>query len=249
MRYALDVSYLGTNYHGWQIQPNSVSVQEVLQKSISTVLREEIAVVASGRTDTGVHGKQQVVHFDSEQGIALKLISKVNSLLPKDIVINAFAVVKEDFHARFHAEKRSYIYKMLQRKNPFYDGQAYYMRQKFDMKAMNEGCQYLLGQQSFQSFSKVRTEVHTFNCELFRAEWVKNGDVYEFHVTANRFLRGMVRALVGSLLEVGFGNEKPSWIKEVLEQKDRTAAGRNVPPEGLFLSEISYDRVICWQEI
>lgn len=249
MRYALDVSYLGTNYHGWQIQPNSVTVQEVLQKALFTVLREEVSVVASGRTDTGVHGKQQVLHFDSERLFLAKEIGRVNKLLPSDVSINAFALVEDDFHARFDAVKRSYIYKINTKKNPFSLGQSYYFRQPFDISLMNEACPFLLGKKSFEAFSKVRTEVHTFDCELYRAEWVMNDGVYEFHVSANRFLRGMVRALVGTLLEVGFGNQEPAWIKEVLKSKDRGTAGRNVLPEGLFLSEVIYEKPIHWEEL
>ena len=249
MRYALDVSYLGTNYHGWQIQPNSVTVQEVLQEAMFTVLRETINVVASGRTDTGVHGLQQIVHFDSEVEYDVQKIGKVNKILPKDISINAFAIVEDDFHARFDAVQRSYIYKINTYKNPFSLGQSYYFRQPFNMDLMNKACVHLLGKKSFEAFSKVRTEVYTFDCELFRAEWVKNGKVYEFHVTANRFLRGMVRALVGTLLEVGFENQEPTWIKEVLASKDRGVAGRNVLPEGLFLSEVLYDKTINWEVI
>lgn len=249
MRYVLDIAYLGTNYHGWQIQPNSKTVQEILQNALSTVLREKIDVVASGRTDTGVHSSQQIVHFDYEKELEAKLLSKVNKLLPYDVSINAFAEVEADFHARFDASKRAYVYTIRTTKNPFFNGQSYFFRNDVSIEKMNEACGFLLGKHDFESFSKVRTEVNTFLCEIFEIYFVQKKDRIEFHVCANRFLRGMVRALVGTMLEVGLERQSPSWVKDVLEKKDRCLAGRNVPPEGLFLCSVQYDKPINWQKI
>lgn len=249
MRYALDLSYLGTNYHGWQIQPNSKSVQETLQNALSTVLRTTIEVVASGRTDTGVHASQQVVHFDYENELTVQLLNKVNKLLPFDVSINRFAEVDSEFHARFDASMRSYIYKIHQRKNPYVNGQSYYFRPQVDLEKLNKACSYLVGRQDFESFSKVRTEVNNFNCDMSEAYFIQKEDGLEFHVTANRFLRGMVRALVGTLLEVGIGKKEPEWIKDILVSKDRCEAGRNVAPEGLFLCKVEYTKAFNWVEV
>jgi tRNA pseudouridine38-40 synthase len=250
MRYAIDLSYLGTNYHGWQKQPNAKSVQECIETAFFTVLRSTIDLVASGRTDAGVHAYQQLAHFDFDSVISPAQFSKVNKFLNKDIALHQFSLVHDDFHARFDAISRSYIYHIHQTKNPFVDGKSYFFRQGLDLEKMNLEAKYLLGKQDFESFSKVKTEVNNFFCDINEAYFVqKTADTIEFHVSANRFLRGMVRALVGTLLEVGLGNEEPTWIKKVIEKKDRSAAGRNVGAEGLFLSKIKYKDSFNWQKI
>ena len=250
MRYALNVSYLGTNYHGWQKQPNAISVQEELENVFSTIFRRKIITMGSGRTDTGVHASEQVLHLDTNEiELNKNSIGKVNRLLPKDISINGFAEMKEDFHARFDAVKRSYIYKIATKKSPFNQGQAYRVNYPLDIDRMNEACQFLLGKHDFCSFSKVHTEVNNFMCEVLRAEWKEEKDEIHFHVSANRFLRGMVRALVGTLLEIGRGKKEPFWIKDVLSKKDRSAAGRNVPAEGLFLCEVQYEPSLNWIKV
>jgi tRNA pseudouridine38-40 synthase len=249
MRYAIDLSYLGTNYHGWQSQPNAISVQETIENALSTILRNKIEIVGSGRTDAGVHASKQVLHFDFEETVSEELISKVNRFLPYDISLNYFAIVQEDFHARFDPTSRAYNYYIHQNKNPFLNGQSFYFRQEIDLEKMNEACAYLLGKQDFESFSKVKTDVSTFFCEIFEAKFIQEDSQIVFYVKANRFLRGMVRALVGTLLEVGLGNQNPEWIKNVIESKNRNAAGRNVAPEGLFLCEVNYDKQIDWKKI
>lgn len=249
MRYAIRLCYLGSNYCGWQKQPNAKTVQESIEMAFSTVLRLPIDLVASGRTDAGVHASMQVAHFDFEGELSVSLFSKVNRLLSFDIALKEFAKVSDDFHARFNATKRAYIYKIHQTKNPYINGQSYYFRNDIDLEKMNLAANYLLGKQDFESFSKVKTDVNTFFCEIFEAKFVKNKDQIEFHICANRFLRGMVRAVVGSLLQVGIGKEKPEWLQEVIVKKDRSAAGRNVAPEGLFLCDIVYTEKINWQKI
>lgn len=249
MRYALHLSYLGTSYAGWQKQPNALTVQEVLEKAISTVKREDVTVLASGRTDAGVHAATQIVHLDTDVEITQKEFSKINRLLPEDISLNRTALVDEDFHARFTATYRSYIYTISVRKTPFNAGQAYFFSYPLDLKLLNEASSYLLGKQNFKSFSKVKTVVNNFNCEITQAEWKLHGTQLCFYVSANRFLRGMVRALVGTLLEVGQERQTPEWIKEVIEAEDRSAAGRNVPPEGLSLTEVAYPLEFNWIEI
>ncbi len=249
MRYAIDLCYLGTKYHGWQIQPNSVTVQETLEHALSLVLRQNISVTASGRTDAGVHASQQIIHFDSIHQVTNKEISKVNRVLPIDISILHFAEVADDFHARFDATERAYVYHIHQHKNPYVIGQSYFFPKTLDINIMNQACSYLVGNQDFESFSKVKTVVNTFECHIKSAYFSVEGSRIEFHVTANRFLRGMVRALVGTLLEVGLGNKPPVWIKEIIVQKDRCKAGRNVLPDGLFLCSVKYGNDIDWQKI
>lgn len=241
MRYFIDISYDGTNYHGWQIQNNAKTVQGVLNEALSTILRAEISTIGSGRTDTGVHAMMQMVHFDYDAEIdSNQLIAKLNSLLPQDISVNEIKKVKEDVSARFEATSRAYIYKIHQRKNPFRQGLSYHFHQPLDLDQMNACCEQIKNWTDFEAMSKVKTEVNNFNCEIFSAFWEKQNDEILFHVSANRFLRGMVRALVGTLLEVGQGRMTIEEFKEVLESRDRKKAGRSVPAHGLYLRDIIY---------
>ena len=249
MRYALKVSYLGTAYHGWQKQPNAKTVQETLEQSLSIILQDKIEVLASGRTDTGVHSSDQVVHFDTEKEVTQKNLYKVNKHLPVDIAIQKYACTDEEFHARFSAGKRSYIYTIDTKKNPFSGGQSYQFSSALNIEKLNTASSYLVGRQDFRSFSKVKTEVSNFYCEITHAEWKLHGTQLCFYISANRFLRGMVRALVGTLLEVGLEKQSPEWIKEVIESQDRSVAGRNVPPEGLSLCKVEYPDHLNWLEI
>lgn len=243
MRYFLYLSYNGTRYHGWQKQPKSISVQEVLEEKLSIVLRKPIELVGSGRTDSGVHAKLQVAHFNFDEALNLNdCIYKFNKILPPDIAIHNLVKVKEEAHARFDALSRSYEYYIDLLKNPFRTGLSYHYTNTLDVAAMNEAAKHLLGKQDFESFSKVKTDVHTFNCDIFEARWEKDNDQLIFYVSANRFLRGMVRALVGTLLDVGTGKISSADFKQIIAAKDRTKAGRAVPPHGLYLTDIIYPK-------
>ncbi|WP_420582485.1 tRNA pseudouridine(38-40) synthase TruA [Reichenbachiella sp.] len=245
MRYFIDISYDGTNYHGWQIQNNAKTVQGVLNEALSTILRADISTIGSGRTDTGVHAMMQMVHFDYENEFDENLlVAKLNSLLPTDISANSIQKVKEDVSARFEASSRAYIYKIHQHKSPFKQGQSYHFHQPLDLEAMNACCELVKKWKDFEAMSKVKTEVNNFNCEIFSAYWEKQNDEIHFHVSANRFLRGMVRALVGTMLDVGQGRMSIKEFQAVLESRDRKKAGRSVPAHGLYLRDIIYSEDI-----
>lgn len=203
-------------------------------------LNEEVQVTASGRTDTGVHALQQMVHFDTLQLLDAQFIYKLNHILPETIVANRLYLVSDDAHTRFDAVSRSYEYHMHVSKDPFAKELSYRVRPKIEIERLNAAAAYLIGSHDFCSFSRVQTDVAHFGCEVSEAKWIQNGNKVVFHVTANRFLRGMVRALVGTMLEVGRGKKDPTWMKEILEAKDRRAAGMAVDPEGLFLTQVVY---------
>ncbi|GGG96967.1 tRNA pseudouridine synthase A [Polaribacter pacificus] len=242
MRYFIELLYKGTNYHGWQIQPDMPSVQEVLTKAISTVLQEEISLVGAGRTDAGVHASQFFAHFDSLQELNDSFVFKFNSVLPKDIVVvNLFAFERE-YHARFDAISRSYEYRIWLGRNPFLlDTTWQFSFKELDVERMNKAAKILLDHENFQAFSKVKTDVRTFNCEVTNAVWKKEGDELVFYITANRFLRNMVRAIVGTLLDVGVGKISIDDFRRIILSKDRGKAGLSVPAKGLFLTEVIYD--------
>ncbi len=240
-RFFLDISYKGTNYHGWQIQPNALTVQEVLQDGMSKILKNKVEVVGSGRTDTGVHAVQQPVHFDFDLEMSKEdILHKLNGVLPQDIAANSIREVKPEVHARFDATERAYQYFINQSKSPFYENQSYQYTFDVDVQLMNEAAQNLLGEHDFESFSKVKTEVNTFLCTISKAVWFATDKQLIFEVRANRFLRGMVRALVGTLLDVGRGKLTAQDFVNIIEAKDRSKAGRAVPPHGLFLTEVHY---------
>ena len=241
MRYFIDLAYKGTDYHGWQVQNNVLSVQQVLNNVLSTILRSEIFTVGSGRTDAGVHASQQIAHFDTEVILdPEKHLFKFNSMLPADISIKSIHRVTDEAHARFDATKRSYEYKIGSAKNPFHDDLEYTFNAELDIDAMNEASQLLLGTNDFESFSKVHTEVNNFLCSISRAEWKLDNELLTFYVSANRFLRGMVRTMVGTLLDVGMSRTSLLEFNAIIKSKDRTKAGRAVPAKGLFLSEVIY---------
>jgi tRNA pseudouridine38-40 synthase len=240
-RYFLDISYKGTNYHGWQRQPNANSIQAEVENALGLMFQLKIGIMGSGRTDTGVHAQQQIAHFDSETELDISDIShKINRILPNDIVVNEVKAVQKTAHARFDATLRSYEYHLHQKRNPFKVGFSYFYAKQLDLEKMNAAAKKLLGEQDFQSFSKVKTEVNNFICKIKSAEWKIDNDSLVFCVTANRFLRGMIRALVGTLTEVGLGNMSLDDFQKVIDVKDRTKAGRAVPPEGLFLTVVQY---------
>lgn len=255
MRYFVQFSYLGTNYHGSQTQPNGVSVQETMEKAFSTILREPIALTFAGRTDAGVHAKKMVAHFDltaalQEQRTRTKdkglLVDKLNSLLPDDIAVEKIWEVSDDMHARFSAIQRTYEYWITTEKNPFLINRATRVKEGLDFEAMNKAAQYLLGTHDFASFCKVHTDVKTTLCTVTRAEWIiptslpPYSSTPIFRITADRFLRNMVRAVVGTLFDVGRGKMAPEAIVDILEQKNRCKAGQSAPAEGLYLVDIVY---------
>ena len=245
MRYFVAFSYNGTAYHGWQNQPNAITVQEVLEKALSTLLREQIHVVGAGRTDAGVHAKQMYAHFDSDQRLDFgNLVFRMNSFLPDDIAIQGFKTAKPDAHARFDALERTYEYWIVQHKNPFYSTSAHCIVKPLEIDAMNEATSILKGYRDFECFSKSNTDVKTFICDIKSAFWTEGPEKLVFTITADRFLRNMVRAIVGTVLEVGLERIKPSAIKTILESKDRSKAGVSVPAKGLYLTRVIYPETI-----
>lgn len=241
MRYFLEVAYRGTRYHGWQRQPNGLSVQEVLETALTTLLREPVALMGSGRTDAGVHAGQQFAHFEMEKPLPHNLIRSLNSLIPGDVAAHDCFPVRADDHARFTARFRRYQYQISRRKDPFRDGLAYVFPLPLDVGRMNKAAERLRHHQDFRSFSRVNTDVNTFNCRIEVAYWeqMANGDL-TFHIRADRFLRGMVRALVGTLLAVGQGRLSVAEFDGIIGAKDRQRAGRSAPAEGLSLVEVGY---------
>lgn len=254
MRYFITLSYDGTRYHGWQIQPNGDSIQQRLQDALSTLLRQPIEVVGAGRTDTGVHARMMVAHFDSPQQGEMKnevngqwlmvndLAYKLNKLLPQDIAVQEVRQVPDDMHARFSATSRTYHYFIHTRKDPFLYAYSWQVPFKLDFEKMNEAAQVLLEYKDFTSFSKVNTDTKTNLCDIKEAHWdeVAPGQ-WRFTITANRFLRNMVRAIVGTLVEVGRGRTSIEDVRHIIEAKDRCQAGESVPGKALFLVDISYE--------
>lgn len=241
MRYLFEIAYNGTNYSGWQNQLNATSVQEIVEKGLSKLLRTETKILGSGRTDAGVHCEQQFFHTDIDIEFDEKnFVLRFNSLLPKDISIYSFRIIKPDANARYDAIERTYQYRVTRVKNPFLQGLAWHYFKPADIKTMNEAAALLLGEQDFQSFSKVKTEVNHFWCNIKKASWEEKEYEMEFTITANRFLRGMVRAIVGTLLDVGSGKISVTEFQSIIKSKDRKKAGANVPPYGLYLTKVKY---------
>ncbi len=242
-RYFIYLAYEGTNYHGWQVQPNGVSVQECLQKALSTLLRVETEVVGAGRTDAGVHAKLMVAHFDSERedlNLAL-LTDKLNRLLPPDISVYRVCKVHPEAHARFDALSRTYKYYITSVKSPFNRHLKWRMHGSLNYELMNEAAKILFEYTDFTSFSKLHTDVKTNNCKIMQAEWIQEDETtWVFTIKADRFLRNMVRAVVGTLVEVGRGKISIEEFRKVIEQKDRCKAGASVPGHALFLVDIEY---------
>ncbi len=246
-RYFIYLSYDGTRYHGWQIQPNGSSVQQVLQDALSTVLRRPLAVVGAGRTDAGVHARVMVAHFDWETvGDARldtgQLTYKLNRLLPPDVGVYQVVPVRGDAHARFSALSRTYHYFVHTRKDPFSRAYSYRLFSEPDFEVMNRAAAFLPDYTDFTSFSKVNTDTKTNNCRVMTAEWRPSGagGCWCFEIKADRFLRNMVRAVVGTLLEVGRGKMTVEEFCRVIERKDRCSAGESVPGHALFLMDVAY---------
>ena len=243
MKYFLQFSYNGKAYHGWQNQPNAISVQEVLEKAFATLLREKVSLVGAGRTDAGVHAKQMFAHFEIDAIQDVKdLKYKLNAILPEDIAVQEIIHVSKEAHARFDAVSRTYEYWITQRKDPFYKDGAHYVKQDIEIERMNEAALLLLEHDDFECFSKSNTDVYTYLCDITAANWVIEDDLLIFTITANRFLRNMVRAIVGTLLEVGVGKSNIDDVKAIINSKNRSNAGTSVPAKGLYLTQVIYPK-------
>ena len=244
MRYFIDISYDGSNYHGWQIQPNADTVQHQINLAFSTILNEEINVLGAGRTDTGVHAKKMIAHFDTNQTIDFeKFKYRINGFLKNDISLNDIYKVKEDAHARFSAISRTYEYRVSRTKNPF-SVNSYFLLRDLDFQSMKKACKFLHGSHDYTSFAKLHSENYTNNCEVYIANWKEDENLIIFTIKANRFLRNMVRAIVGTLIEIGEGKISFSDIETILMSKDRANAGYSVPANGLSLIDIEYPKEI-----
>lgn len=241
LRYFIEFAYKGTAYHGWQFQPNAVSVQETLNKALTLMLRTPIDATGAGRTDTGVHARQMFAHFDCETAFDVPtLVKKLNAYLPSDIAIFEIYPMHPDAHARFDATKRTYEYHIHTQKNAFACSDSWYYPHPLNWEAMNDACEILKETTDFECFSKVHTDVKTFNCNLQHAEWNLKGDQLVFTIAADRFLRNMVRAIVGTLVDVGLGRTSKSELRTILASKNRSQAGFSVPAHGLYLTEVHY---------
>ena len=246
-RYFIEFSYDGSSYHGLQKQLNAITVQEIMENAISKILRDNINIISAGRTDTGVHALNMFAHFDYD--IKSKIEESnycylINRLLPADIAVKAIHKVKPDSHSRFDAISRTYNYYITDTKNPFYHRYRYYLSEELDYNIMNKASKTLYEHEDFKCFSKSNTDVKTYNCKITDANWVKSGDDWKFTITSNRFLRSMVRSIVGTLIEIGKGKIAINDLDKIIQSKDRRNAGYSVPAEGLFLKEIIYDKKI-----
>lgn len=247
-RFFLTLSYNGTGYNGWQVQENTPNtVQQVLQEKLSMILKEKIEIMGCGRTDAGVHAKNFVAHFNSHCADLvvnkLQWIYKFNTVLPVNVSIQNIQQVKEDAHARFHAQERTYYYFLHRQKNPFIENYSWYVYGDIDFELMNKAALILLEFTDFTSFSKIHTQNKTNNCKITKAVWQKVADnEWRFTIRADRFLRGMVRAIVGTLMLVGKNKITLSDFNKIIEAKDRSVAGQNVPAHALFLTGIKYPK-------
>jgi tRNA pseudouridine38-40 synthase len=245
-RYFIELAYNGSAYHGWQRQPNAISVQQILEEAISMLKRENVTLVGAGRTDTGVHARQMFAHFDVAEEIInpQELIFLLNGFLNHDIAIKSIRRVLPDAHARFDAKARDYEYHISTAKDPFNAPLHYYLKNSPDIELMNQAAKILLLHEDFQCFSRSNTDVKTFLCNIKNARWQQEGSSLIFFISANRFLRNMVRAIVGTLLEVGYKKREVKDIENVIIKKERGEAGFSAPAHGLYLSRIEYSQNI-----
>ncbi len=245
LRYFIELSYNGKEYHGWQRQPNAISVQEVLEHALTTLLRIPIKIMGAGRTDTGVHASQMYAHFDMDEAFDFEtLVFKINWFLPPDIAVHRIFIVRDKAHARFHALSRTYHYRISNTKNVFTHDFAYKIHLPLDIDKMNEACNILLQYKDFQCFSKMHTDVKTYYCVIKEASWVLSGTELTFIITADRFLRNMVRAIVGTMVNIGLGKLEVKQLHEIIKSKSRSEAGFSVPAHGLYLMDIQYPNTI-----
>ena len=241
MRYFIELSYNGKAYHGWQNQPKAISVQEIIEDSLSKLLNEKIAIVGAGRTDAGVHALQMFAHFDTDEVFEESdLIFKLNSFLPKDIAIHSIFNVGPEVHARFDAISRTYLYRITQKKNVFTFDNALYVKQDLNVEKMNEASKILFQYNDFQCFSKSKTDVKTYHCDIDKAEWFFKEDELHFVIKADRFLRNMVRAIVGTMINIGLGKLSIEDLHTIIKSKNRSEAGYSVPAHALYLTNIEY---------
>lgn len=242
MRYFIELSYNGKNYRGWQIQPKVATIQQKINDGLSKLLKVPISIMGAGRTDAGVHASQMYAHFDCEQKFDTnEILERLNSFLPDDIVIYKIFEVDQKAHTRFHATNRSYEYRIYLGRNPFLLDTTWQLyRYQLDVEKMNDAAKLLLEYNDFKCFSKSNTDVKTYNCKVIQAEWKKYGDLLIFHISADRFLRNMVRAIVGTLIDIGLGKKSIEDFVKIIESRNREEAGFSVPAKGLFLTEIKY---------
>jgi len=246
-RYFIFISYKGTNFHGWQIQPNSVTVQKILDDALSVVLSELISTIGAGRTDAGVHAKVFCAHFDSvssDLSNSKKLIFRLNRFLPKDISVKSIMKVLPDAHARFSALSRTYKYYITRIKDPFFDNSSWFIHGDIDINDMNEACKLLFIHSDFTSFSRLHSNAKTNICKIYAAEWNEVNNRLIFTIKADRFLRNMVRAIVGTMVDIGFGKLNYRDFEEIILTMDRCKAGKSAPAKGLFLEDIEYPEEI-----
>lgn len=243
MRYFIFLSYRGTNYHGWQRQPRSMTVQQLLEEVLSAKLREPIAVTGAGRTDTGVHALIYCAHFDSlRDDLAgnVDFIFSLNRFLPDDVAADRIVTVRPDANARYSATERTYIYRIVRRKDPFNTETGWYLSGELDIGAMNDAAEMLTEYKDFASFCRTKTDVRTTLCEVTSAQWTETGNILEFRITSDRFLRNMVRAITGSMIDIGQKKMSLAEFQAVIEARNRTKAGQSAPAHGLFLAGIEY---------
>lgn len=241
MRYFVEVSYHGQAYHGWQIQQNAHTVQAEIQNAISKIWGKELRIVGSGRTDSGVHARQQFFHVDAPRSIdPTRICQSLNGILPEDIAILNIFKVHATAHARFDAVMRSYEYHICQKKNPFLEDRCYLYYKSLDLQQMNKAGELIVAHNDFRCFSRVQTAVNNFRCSVMESQWDTQNEMLIFYVSANRFLRGMVRAMVGTLIEVGLGKLTLDDFHSILLSGDRKQAGQSVPAKGLFLTRVTY---------
>jgi tRNA pseudouridine38-40 synthase len=245
MRYFFEITYNGSRYAGWQSQANATGVQTVMEDALSKLFRTAVKIVGSGRTDTGVHCAQQFFHADIEKSFREDdLIHRLNSFLPRDIAIRSIRKVKPNASARYDAIARSYEYHITTIKDPLLIGLALHYFKPVNIQTMNRAAALLRGEHDFECFSKVKTDVNHFLCNIKKAAWKQEGNRLVFTITANRFLRGMVRAIVGTLLDVGTGKISVQDFQQIISSKDRKKAGANVDPHGLYLVQVKYPKSV-----
>lgn len=241
MRYFIELAYNGKAYFGWQFQPDAVSVQETLERALYVLLQQPTPVTGAGRTDTGVHASRYYAHFDAEEiSDGKSLVYKLNSILPEDIAVYGIFKVPDNAHARFDALSRSYKYNVIQRKDPFLVDSSHFVKNTLDVDRMNRAADLLKNYTDFKCFSKSKTDVKTYNCKISEVYWEKTDDLLTFHISADRFLRNMVRAIVGTLLDIGLHKIQVEDLHHIIESRDRQQAGTSVPAKALFLTGITY---------
>jgi len=239
--YKLTIQYDGTNYAGWQIQNNAVTVQQKISELVKIILKEDINLIGSGRTDSGVHALGQVANFRTENEIDIfRFKHSLNSILPADISVTGMSKVKENFHARYDARKRSYLYLLSLKKSPFYINYSWFYHDEIKVIELNRLSGILIGEHDFTSFSRKNTEIENKDCTVFSAHWKQTGDMVIFLIEANRYLHGMVRTIVGTLLKLAKEDESEKKLSEILNVKDRETAGEAAPSKGLFLYKVKY---------